>query len=297
MMVFPKIFVIGTDYILDIFKEPVEITEKIDGSQFNFGRVKGTLHMRSKGCVQYAETPDKMFAPAVDYVVSIQERIPDDTVFHCEYLRKPHHNTLCYQRTPKNGLILFGVSASSTQIFDEQYYNWAEQLDIETVPVLYRGMINNAAELLGFLETDSILGGTKIEGVVVKNYQRKWLIGGQPMPIMCGKFVSEKFKEQHTKTWSSGQNKIDVFLESFHSEARWLKAVQHLRDNSQLENSPRDIGKLLKEIMRDLHDEEAERIKKVLYGEYIQRINRHATHGFPEWYKEQLLKNSFVKEV
>lgn len=30
---FPKIFSIGTDYIKDIFKEEVEITEKIDDSR------------------------------------------------------------------------------------------------------------------------------------------------------------------------------------------------------------------------------------------------------------------------
>ena len=48
---YPKIFAIGTDYICDIFKDVVEITEKIDGSQFVFGKVSGELHIRSKGAV------------------------------------------------------------------------------------------------------------------------------------------------------------------------------------------------------------------------------------------------------
>lgn len=30
---FPKIFSLGTNYIQDIFKEEVEVTEKVDGSQ------------------------------------------------------------------------------------------------------------------------------------------------------------------------------------------------------------------------------------------------------------------------
>jgi len=45
---FPKIFTLGTDYISDIFKEEVEITEKIDGSQISFGKIEGELYMRSK---------------------------------------------------------------------------------------------------------------------------------------------------------------------------------------------------------------------------------------------------------
>lgn len=46
---FPKIFAIGTDYIKDIFSETVEVSEKIDGSQFGFGKINGDVFMRSKG--------------------------------------------------------------------------------------------------------------------------------------------------------------------------------------------------------------------------------------------------------
>ena len=86
---FPKIFAIGTDYIKDIFQEEVEITEKVDGSQFVFGKIDGDLSMRSKGCIQYEEKHDNMFNLACDYVVSIQDRLPDNTVFYAEYLSKP----------------------------------------------------------------------------------------------------------------------------------------------------------------------------------------------------------------
>jgi len=49
---FPKIFAIGTDYISNIFDDEVEITEKIDGSQFAFGKVNGELFMRIKIGIQ-----------------------------------------------------------------------------------------------------------------------------------------------------------------------------------------------------------------------------------------------------
>ena len=292
---FPKIFTIGTNYILDIFKEPVEITEKIDGSQFNFGKIDGELVMFSKGNRQFAEKPDKLFDEAVNYIVSIQDRLPDNTMFHAEYLRKPHHNTLTYDRTPKNHLILFGVS-DTTDAFDDRYFLWAEKLDIEAVPILYEGMVNNADELMAFLERQSILGNTTIEGVVVKNYQRKWLIGGYPMPIMCGKFVSEKFKEKHGKEWKTGKNKLDAFFQSFRTEARWLKSIQHLRDDGQLEYKPRDIGKLIKAIQEDIVGEERVAIMEFLYNLHKPKFLRIAIAGFPEWYKEWLMKRSFEND-
>ena len=44
---FPKIFTIGQDYISDLFKDDVEVTEKVDGSQWVFGKVGGDLLRRS----------------------------------------------------------------------------------------------------------------------------------------------------------------------------------------------------------------------------------------------------------
>ena len=48
---FPKIFELGTDYISLIADNEVEITEKIDGSQFVFGKIDGNLMTRSKNCI------------------------------------------------------------------------------------------------------------------------------------------------------------------------------------------------------------------------------------------------------
>jgi hypothetical protein len=55
MFPFPKIFALGTMYIRDIFEGAVEITEKIDGSQFVFGMIDGKLQLRSKGAVLYVD--------------------------------------------------------------------------------------------------------------------------------------------------------------------------------------------------------------------------------------------------
>ena len=291
---FPKIFAIGTDYISDIFKEEVEITEKIDGSQFIFGRVNGEIFFRSKGATLFIDNPEKMFAEAIDYVVGISDIIRDNTVFYCEYLKKPKHNTLKYDRIPRNHLALFGVSDSNKNFFEEIDF-YATYHSIDRAPILYRGKVDGIEMFEELLNTESYLGGTKIEGVVVKNYHRPFLLGGQPIPLMAGKYVSEAFKEIHQKRWkgeNTGKGRFEIFKTQFRSEARWEKAIQHLRDIGALENSPRDIGKLIKEIKEDISDEERDAILKFLWKEFSPEILRCATRGFPEWYKERLLSRA-----
>ena len=295
---FPKIFAIGTDYISRIFDNEVEVTEKIDGSQLVFGKVRGELYMRSKGQQLYIDNPEKMFLEGMEYVASISGRLPDDTIFYCEYLKKPKHNTLAYERVPKNHLMLFGVS-SALKNFNRDFATCADDLEIEHVPILYKGTIENVDMLLELLETDSVLGNCKVEGVIVKNYDQPFLLGGQPIPLMMGKYVSEAFKEVHNKNWkekSTHRGRWETFKMQFRSEARWQKAVQHLAEKGELENEPRDIGKLIKEIQRDVMEEESERISGFLMSEFGVEIKRYATGGFPEWYKETLAKRAFGNE-
>ena len=135
-----------------------------------------------------------------------------------------------------------------------------------------------------------------MEGIVVKNYSRPFLLGDRPLPLMAGKYVSERFKEvnhRNCKSKKNDQAKIDIFKERFRTEARWDKGIQHLRDNGKLENSPRDIGILIKEIQRDVEEEEKEHIKNFLYREFGKGIIRHSTRDFPEYYKKEILKGAF----
>ena len=299
---FPKIFAIGTDYIRDLFEGPVEVTEKVDGSQFVFGRTdEGEFVMRSKGRVIYEESVDKMFAPAVEAALGRASAIDNGQVLYCEYLRAPKHNTLRYERTPLGHLMLFGASWDHGTRFagwaDLEHIAW--DLDIDVAPLLHEGEVASVSELVGYLERESYLGGTTIEGVVVKNYAQPFLLGGQPIPLMCGKFVSEAFKEKHLAGWSkehTARGKWDVFRDGFRTEARWEKAVQHLRDDGRLENAPRDIGPLIKEIQRDITEEEIDTIKDFLWREFGSTLLRTATAGVPEWYKRRLAERSFEED-
>ena len=298
---YPKIFHIGSDFIKDIFQDEVEITSKIDGSQWSFGKVEGILYMRSKGCIQYAEKHDNLFNEVVDYVISIQDRIPDNTIFYGEYLKKPKHNSLKYDRIPKNHLALFGV-CTPNQKFTSEYEKLAEYaklLDIDVVPLVYKGKINSSEELIKMLDEEEYLGGCKREDIVVKNYNRPFLLGGQPIPLMSGKYVSEAFKEVHRKTWNkenTGKGKWDTFKEGYKTEARWNKAIQHYKEKGLYTGTPKDIGPLLKEIQEDIKEEEKEVIKNFLWKEFGQEVLRTACSGFPEYFKMKIMKETFNEE-
>lgn len=107
-------------------------------------------------------------------------------------------------------------------------------------------------------------------------------------------YCSEKFKEKAGNKVKEDKRNADVItnlVSILKTEARWQKAVQHLREDGILQEAPQDIGNLIKEIIKDVIDEEEDYIKEFLYAHYIKQIKGRITTGFPEWYKHQLLNN------
>lgn len=299
---FPKILHIGDAQIASLFDGEVEITEKVDGSQFGFGKVDGRLFCRSKGRELDLDNPDQMFIDGVEYVKTIEHKIPDNFTFYGEYLKKPKHNTLAYDGIPHNHIALFGVYNYGTK----EFYNydeisaWAERLGVDAVPLLKRGRATPDEVLSMVNERVSYLGGQHIEGVVVKAY-KPWLFLNQiPLSVMSGKYVTEAFKEVHHKNWkaeNTGKGRLEVAVSQYRSEARWNKAVQHLRDNGNLTGTPRDIGELIKEVRKDVTDEEKEAIKAQLWAIFGEQFTRAATEGLPQWYKEKIMLGGVSGEV
>ncbi len=298
---YPKIFNVGNEYIPNLFEGEVEVTEKIDGSQWGWGVDKeGNIVMRSKGKEVYFEDYENMFEKAVSWVDKNREKIKswgNDTYFYGEFLSNPSHNILQYERVPKNNIMLFGARINGGKFVSKynELQKIADSLGLEPVPILFRGEIKTFDELKTLLNEKSILGKEIIEGMVIKNFNQPIVIGNRPQPSF-GKYVREKFKERHRKGWNkkfSPKNKLEQFINSFRTEARWQKTVQHLREAGELENAPRDIGKLLVEIEQDIKAEEKENIKAELYDLFIDQITRTAKGGFPEWYKRRLAENAF----
>jgi len=296
---YPKILAIGNEYIADIFKGSVDVQEKIDGSMSAFGCTKNNqVVMRSKGKELFYEDHEGMFDIFVNFVMEHEEWLlaHPGMYFYGEFLSKSKHNALAYDHVPRNNIMLFGVYEEGVGYYKtyKELKHWANALDLDPVPLLYYGEIKDKEALEHFLTFDSILGNQKVEGVVVKNYEQTLLVGGKICP-QFGKLVRPEFKEKLNKTWTTGKDKVQLFIDSFRTEARWQKAVQHLKDKGQLEGSPRDIGKLIVEVKRDIIDEEENEIKLGLYKLFKDQILRKATAGMPEFYKEQLLNKAFDK--
>ena len=108
---YPSIFNLGHKALRELFERPVNVEEKVDGSQFSFGVTEeGELKIRSKGKEMVVEAPEKMFAGAVETVKGLKDRLHPGWTYRGEVLCKPKHNTLQYGRVPKGNVILFDVN-------------------------------------------------------------------------------------------------------------------------------------------------------------------------------------------
>lgn len=289
---YPSIYALGHKAIGELFNDEVLIEEKIDGSQFSFGRFDGELKCRSKGAQLIVDNPEKMFEEAVN-IVSVLP-LKDGFTYRAEYLKKPKHNSLAYQRIPTNHLIIFDINP-----VEEEYLPYADKvaeskrLGFEVVPIIHFGKVETPEQLLKYMETESVLGGQKIEGMVIKNYSRF----GRDKKVLMGKYVSEAFKEVHAKEWKVGNpTKADVvqsLIKGLKTDARWNKAVQHLKERGEYTQSLKDIGNLITEVRTDIKKECTDEIKDALYNYAIDNILRGVTAGLPEWYKNKLLETQF----
>lgn len=289
---YPSIYALGHAAVGTLFDDVVLIEEKVDGSQFSFGRFDGVLRVRSKGKEMLAEAPESMFAKAVAEVAALP--LHDGWTYRGEMLNKPKHNSLAYTRTPAHNVIIYDINTDEEQyLAPDAKAAEAARLGLEVVPMLYHGRVADKAIINDMLARESILGGQKIEGVVVKSYTQF----GRDKKVLMGKYVSEAFKEVHAREWKQSNPQqgdiISQLITQYRTDARWAKAVQHLRDDGALTGTPADIGKLIAAVKQDIKSDSTEAIKDYLYKWAIDQILRGTTAGVAEWYKQQLLEVQF----
>lgn len=299
---YPQVFNLGHKAIADLLKDPVVVQEKVDGSQFSFGIMETGLAMRSKGCKVTIENPG-MFDKAVQTVMARFHCLTPGDIYRGEFLAKPKHNVLAYDRTPKDYIILYDIQRGTGDFLSPVEMELeANRIELETVPCYHVGrsfLVEVDMDWIrGLLEFQSVLGGQLVEGIVIKNYSR---FGFDAKPLF-GKYVSEKFREVHAKEWKlsnpGGGDILDLLAAKFRSEARWMKAVQHLRERGELEDSPRDIGKLFKEVPADMLKECKDEILQILFDwAWKRKLSRSLTAGLAEWYKAELAKKQFEGEA
>ncbi len=291
---YPKVYNIGHAAITDLFKDRVLIEEKVDGSAFSFGIFNGVLRCKSKNQELNIDSPTSMFDKAVETAKRLQPLLIDGWTYRGEYLQKRKHNMICYDRVPKQHIVLYDVNTGQEKYLSHlKKSQEAEKLNLEVVPFYGLMDIQDIESLKQLLDRDSFLGGSKIEGIVIKNYSRFAKDG----KVLLGKWVSDKFKERHNKEWKQANKSTkDIITEIgdyLRTDASWQKSIQHLRDEGKLENSPTDIGGLIKAIQQDVKEENEDEIKSLLFVHAWPHIKRQIIRGLPEWYKQKLLDSVF----
>ena len=266
----------------------VVVQEKIDGSQISFGKKDGELFVRSKNQMINLDDPEKMFANAVGVLKSKDP--PEGYVFRGEYLKIPKHNVLKYDRIPQDHIIIYDIEdgdGSNYYLDPSLVEDIAADYGFEVVPTFAETDFChvNQSFIDICLENISTLGGPLVEGIVIKCYD---LFDSRDKTLMC-KYVRPEFKEMHTgKTGKPGKHIVNEIGEQLATDARFEKAVQHLRDSNMLVGEPKDIGVLMRELNRDF-EEHVDEIKNLLYTNYRKEILRVANRGFATWYKDKLM--------
>lgn len=292
---YPKVWNLGHPNVATIFDEgEVIVQEKYDGSQFSFCWTGEKMLMRSRRVVidPELEVPD-LFQPTVEHIMSLDPKVfIEGATYRGEAICRPRHNTLEYDRVPKGNFVLFDVETSlNTFISPLDFGIIASQLGIEHASVLttlregWQQVVGLEEFVSEALKSNSTLGGP-IEGIVFKNYSKFT----QFDHVMMAKYVSEQFKEKHqgNLNFKSGKNFVELLAMQYRSEARWRKSVERLRDEGKLENSPKDIGLLMKELNEDFNEECADEIKEKLWDRYRKNFNKEIAKGFAQWYKDRL---------
>lgn len=299
---YTKVFRVGDRNVSDVLEGNVIVEEKLDGSQFRIYIKNGVLQFGSHR-VNYDETniPDKLFNKAITEAEKVFDGVMGEWMIYAEYLKKPKHNTLSYERVPKHHLCVFDVwDMKSNEWFSyDEKKKFVEGLGLEVPQLIYQG---NGKEITSdkldewVNNTKSMLGNQIIEGVVIKNYNKThsfdWCVGFPKI----SKYVREKFKEMNHKRWGEKKDPLTAIEVKYKSEARWDKAIQRLREEGKLTMHMRDLQFLIPSVQKDILEEEGEVIKEELWKAFKKRFMKSWTQGLPQYYQKWLFDQGVEKD-
>lgn len=261
------------------------VQEKVDGSQFVFGINEDTGKFRAQTRRRNVLTMDDgHMGLAVANLQPQEDKLNPNWVYFGECLTKRKHNRIAYSRIPRGFLVLFDIfdSESGVYIPRGRLEEEAASLGIEVVPELYSGPFSEMPTFEELLDRESFLEGHNIEGVVIKDYTNKSFF----------KVVSQEFQEisqqKRVRTPKDSDQYLDDLFDTYRTESRWHKAMQHLFEEGQLTGTMRDVGPLLKELSMDFEEECKPLLKDQLYNLFRKRAIKKVSQGFAEWYRTQI---------
>ena len=305
MFKYPKILHIGAPLVATIFFNEVEVSEKLDGSQCRIELTDDAVMVGSKnqgiadhGMFEIAHEQGERIHSETDW-----RQFGSEITLFCEFLAEPKHNTIEYDRVPLNHLYLFGAMIGTDHMVTGGLIEMAKYLGIDPPNIMGCELIESAEELKEFMTHESYLGGSPVEGVVIKNYNRTY----DPLQVhsqefigypMAAKYVREDFKVANAKQWNTVSRKtgVDAIIEMFFVGERFQKTVQHLNEEGKITYTKKDLQYLIPEFFDDLMDEKKEAMTNMIMGDVFKVIKRRASHYVVQSYIEYLTERQFSED-
>ncbi len=309
MLSYPKVNAqhkIGQESILS---GPVVLEEKTDGSMIRIKITPDSMEFGSRRVEFNNRGIDSTFTKGVETFEQnnpIGKHFGEYTEFSAvhlfgEYFKSEKQNTIKYNRIPKNHIMLFDVAIEDSDGRLEWCNNleinsWAKACEIESVPVLYEGEDVTLEQIKKLSEEESILGGAKREGVVIKNRKERYntkLLSLQEHPFQLAKNVRPEFQEENRAEHPGRGDKVQQLIESYNTKARWQKAIFRLRDEGKLNGEMKDLKQLIPEVQTDILVEDLDEIKNKLASIFMKDLQRHSVKGLPEFYQDYLISGVY----
>lgn len=300
MRSYPKVHHLGDPVLEGLLDGEVSVEEKLDGSQFRINiDINGMFNFGSHRVEFPTNENNQMFQVGVENCMKLLASImgkPREHEIHifCEFMKSQRQNTLTYDRVPKNNIVIFDIIKDSHWYSYEEKSKFANKYGFEVIPRLYKGTGLSSELINELIKSRSFLGGTTVEGIVVKNYNKffnptkyAWMEGN----FLIGKYVRQEFHELNQAAHAQEHSSLDVVKARYNSPARWDKAIQKLTEEGKLLGKMQDIPALIMEIKKDVREECENDIKDQLWKVYGSNIVGSAVKGFPEYYNQKLLKN------
>lgn len=153
-----------SDDIENLIGKPIVITEKLDGE--NTGMTNDGVYARSHAA--FTTSPWSREVRLL-HNIKVAGNLEEDIFLFGENMEGIH--SIEYENL-KSYFYIFGVRDKNIWIPWEQVEEYAYLLDIPTVPILFKGVLNSEKELVSlvnkFMSEGSKIGG-EIEGVVVRS--------------------------------------------------------------------------------------------------------------------------------
>lgn len=307
---FPAIASFNPANILDWQSNPFWYLQiKYDGSQITFIRQPDDSILAYNKNKKISKS-NKIFGKTITMFSSlVGPNLNSDYEYHGESITSIKHNLIEYERTPKYYFILFDIydMVKRQYLTREEMEAEAKRLNIDFAETVYKNTDpkvlpkEKIKELMLGIEEGSLksyLGG-QIEGLVLKcdSFAYKFRKNETINRRLALKSVRDSFKEKITMKLEKSemgtiQEKLEQIGQNYNTEARFHKAIQHLKERGEYKNNVKDMLNIVYELDNDFEKEYKEEVCEYLWAEFSDTIKANARKGFVDYYKQNYFKKN-----